>query len=159
MTRRLAALPALPPAGHGPPRLRRFDALVICAAAAYTFLLVSRAIVFGSDEGRWIYPYIQSVTASAVALAVVSAVVIPAAFELTARWATARAVLTVAAWMLIGFVFQVAARDLYRFHRPDRKAAGARRSINHYTLPASRLIRLRVVAPSCPQRAPTCRER
>ena len=79
-----------------------------------TLLLVNRAIVFGSGEGRWVYPYLQNVTASAVALAVVSALLIPAVFELTARWAGRRAVLTVAVWMAIGFVFQVAVRDLYR---------------------------------------------
>ena len=37
--------------------LRIFDAFVICAAAAYTFLLVTRAIAFGSGEGRWFYQY------------------------------------------------------------------------------------------------------
>ena len=44
-------------AGHGLTRLRLFDAAVICAATAFTFLLVNRAIVFGSGEGRWVYPY------------------------------------------------------------------------------------------------------
>ena len=100
-------------AGHGLARLRLFDAFVISAAAAYTFLLVNRAIVFGSREGGAVYPYRQNVTVSAVALAAVSGLLIPAAFELTARWATRRAFVTVAAWMAIGFVFQVAVRDLY----------------------------------------------
>lgn len=100
-------------AGRGFSKLKVFDVFVICAAAACTVQLVNRAIVFGSDEGRWAYPYIQNVTSSAVALAVVSAILIPSAFELTARWAIRPAVLTVATWMVIGFVFQVAVRDLY----------------------------------------------
>lgn len=156
MTRRPAALPGLPAAGHGPARLSRFDAFVICAAAAYTFLLVSRAIVFGSDEGRWIYPYIQSVTASAVALAVVSALLVPAAFELTARWATTRAVLTVAAWMLIGFAFQVAARDLYPI--PLGRIVESSGCTSFYSVttlyrPLELIQRFEVVAPSLPLHA------
>jgi hypothetical protein len=100
-------------ASGGLAKLRLFDAITCCLAAAYTFLLVNRAIVFGSGEGRWVYPYVQDLSSSAVALAVVSGLLIPSAFELTARWATRAAALAVAAWMVIGFAFQVAVRDLY----------------------------------------------
>jgi hypothetical protein len=136
--------------------LSRFDAFAICAVTACTFLLVSRAIVFGSGEGRWVYPYIQGVTASAVALAAVSALLIPAAFELTARWATRRAVLTVAAWMVIGFVFQVAARDLYPI--PLGRIVESSGCTSFYSVttlyrPLDLIRRFEVVAPSLPLHA------
>jgi hypothetical protein len=141
---------------HGLARLRPFDALVICAAAAYTFLLVNRAIAFGSGEGRWFYQYIQNVTASAVALAVVSALLIPAAFELTARWATRRAIVTVAAWMAIGFVFQVAVRDLYPI--PLGRIVESSGCTSFYTVttlyrPLDLIRRFEVAAPSLPGHA------
>jgi methylthioxylose transferase len=143
-------------AGHGLAKLRLFDVVVICAAAADTFLLVDRAIVFGSGEGRWVYPYIEDVTASGVALAVVSALLIPAAFELTARWATRRAVLTVAVWVVIGFVFEVAVRDLYRI--PIGRILESSGCTSFYTVttlyrPLDLIQRFEQLAPSLPLHA------
>ena len=141
---------------RGLAKLTLFDAFVICVAAVSTFLLINRAIVVGSAEGHAVYPYRQNVTSSAVALAVVSGLLIPSAFELTARWAARRAVLTVAVWMVIGFVFQIAARDLYPI--PLGRIVESTGCTSFYTVttlyrPLDLIQRFESLAPSLPLHA------
>lgn len=98
---------------YGLTRLRVVEAVIVCATAGVVYGLVTRTLVFGSDAGRWVYPFVREATPDAILVALLFALGLPLAFEWSARRADSRAPAVVAAWMLLGCCFQIAVRYLY----------------------------------------------